>query len=87
MAKGRKCPVCENFSGLNQNGYHQCQQCSAIWYDIFSRQSTGSKGKGWRCPYCGNHTMHNVATISNVNIRRCSKCAATVLYQETSVNP
>jgi DNA-directed RNA polymerase subunit RPC12/RpoP len=74
------CSNCkEQKAYLTQHGHFECRGCGAIFWTIFDRPKSGSKGPGKKCSECGSMNLFLVAQMGEVEVLRCSACAFTLL--------
>ncbi len=82
MPKRTHCDTCKGEMAVYENGVWRCENCSKIWWGPFDKPHAGRKQKGQWCSQCDSNTLQLVATISDVNVFRCSRCGSTLLEKQ-----
>jgi Zn ribbon nucleic-acid-binding protein len=75
MARGSKCPGCQQLTFFDQGSYDECSKCGYIGWSWKKGVANVGKGKGNMCPNCSNQTLHKVKELpTGLSIRRCGIC-------------
>lgn len=78
---GSVCPSCSQKTYYNNGAVKQCTQCHATGWG-WNHVVEPGQGKGQKCPNCTKQTLHSVAEVGALTVRRCSTCDYSLVANE-----
>lgn len=82
MAKGSKCPNCKASKCHDKGSHIECDSCGYIGWGFSQEIKNVGKGRGQKCPWCMQLTLHDIAVLNHKHpetIRRCATCNYTAI--------
>lgn len=77
---GYKCPICEERTYHDNENHFSCSHCKSIGWPTHKAVVGVGKGRGLRCPNCMKLTLHDIAVVEKITIRRCKVCNYTLIH-------